>query len=165
MTEIVIDTYTSLLTLSIFTPSNRVRKEHSVAGSHCKRANCSASAWRLCWCGSRTELHRQVGQPMPRTCPSALTNWQPNFAIFAAIRANNATMDTDRLPENVPIPNIRIASSFCGAVPIDFRLDGVRQVYGTARTKAARKEDSKVFTPFSVAPAALRYLPRSAAPQ
>jgi hypothetical protein len=46
-------------------------------------------------------------------------------------------------------------------VPIDFRLDGVRQVYGTARTKAARKEDSKVFTPFSVAPAALRCSPQS----
>ena len=26
------------------------------------------------------------------------------LAIFAAIRANNATMDTARLPENVPIP-------------------------------------------------------------
>jgi hypothetical protein len=49
-------------------------------------------------------------------------------------------------------------------VPIDFRLDGVRQVYGTARTKAARKEDSKVFTSFSVAPAASRRSPQSAAP-
>jgi hypothetical protein len=27
-----------------------------------------------------------------------------SLAMFAAIRANNATMDTARLPENVPIP-------------------------------------------------------------